>query len=126
VFRVLFDARDKTFGNARLARNLFEQTINQQANRIISVPKVDDEVLSTIEADDIPRVDSYPQSPEKTAQSEFRRAALDVNVGASGRLRFLCPNCGKVVSAPVDKARMKGRCPGCGRSVTVPDASLPS
>lgn len=54
IFHALHGVRDFTFGNARLARNLFEQTINNQANRIISLPSIDEDTLSTIEAVDIP------------------------------------------------------------------------
>jgi ATPase family associated with various cellular activities (AAA)/AAA lid domain len=54
VFRVLTAARDETFGNARAARNLFEATVSKQANRLVALPKVDREILSTIEAADIP------------------------------------------------------------------------
>ena len=54
VFSILSATSDETFGNARLARNLFEATINKQANRIVSLPAVDEKVLSSIEAADIP------------------------------------------------------------------------
>lgn len=54
VFKVLTASRDETFGNARTARNLFEATVSKQANRLVSLPKVDKEILSTIEAADIP------------------------------------------------------------------------
>jgi hypothetical protein len=54
VFNVLTAARDETFGNARAARNLFESTLSKQANRLVSLPKVDREILSTIEPADIP------------------------------------------------------------------------
>jgi len=54
IFQVLHDVRDETFGNGRLARNVFERAINNQANRIISLAHINDEVLSTIEATDIP------------------------------------------------------------------------
>ncbi|HEX8560106.1 MAG TPA: AAA family ATPase [Pyrinomonadaceae bacterium] len=54
VFGVLCASRDETFGNARAARNLFEATLSKQANRLVSLPKVDREILSTIEAADIP------------------------------------------------------------------------
>ena len=56
VFCSLYEARNETFGNGRLARNLYEMTINNQANRIVSLPHVDDEILSTIEETDIPRM----------------------------------------------------------------------
>lgn len=54
LFSVLYETRDETFGNGRLARNLYEMTINNQANRIVSLPQVNDEILSTIEEIDIP------------------------------------------------------------------------
>ena len=54
VFGVLTASRDETFGNARAARNLFEATLSKQANRLVALPKVDREILSTIEPTDIP------------------------------------------------------------------------
>ncbi|MDT5156744.1 MAG: hypothetical protein QOH51_1101 [Acidobacteriota bacterium] len=54
VFQVLTASRDETFGNARTARNLFEATLSKQANRLVSLPKVDKDILSTIESADIP------------------------------------------------------------------------
>jgi hypothetical protein len=54
VFGVLTASRNETFGNARTARNLFEATLSKQANRLVSLPKVDREILSTIEPSDIP------------------------------------------------------------------------
>jgi len=57
VFNALTAFRDEAFGNARAARNLFEATISKQANRIVSLPDVNEEVLSTIEAMDIPEAE---------------------------------------------------------------------
>jgi stage V sporulation protein K len=57
IFEILSTSRDETFGNARLARNLFETTINKQANRIVSLPSIDRAVLAAIEAADIPNVE---------------------------------------------------------------------
>ena len=54
LFFVLYQGRDEAFGNARLARNLFETTISKQANRIVSLPDINEEVLSTLEKEDIP------------------------------------------------------------------------
>lgn len=54
IFNVLTATRDETFGNARTARNLFETAISKQANRIVSLPEVNKEILSNIEAADIP------------------------------------------------------------------------
>lgn len=54
LFNHLYDRRDRTFGNARLARNLFEKTIEQQANRLAVMPSLTKEVLTTILPEDIP------------------------------------------------------------------------
>ena len=54
VFEVLYSARDRTFGNGRLARNIFERTVERQANRIAGLVPLTDELLSTLEAVDIP------------------------------------------------------------------------
>jgi Holliday junction resolvasome RuvABC ATP-dependent DNA helicase subunit len=54
IFKILYEVKDETFGNARLARNLFEHTVNNQANRIIALTDITEELLSTIEAVDIP------------------------------------------------------------------------
>lgn len=54
----LYDRRDATFGNARLVRNLFEKTIEQQANRLAVITSLTDEVLTTIEPEDIPSLEA--------------------------------------------------------------------
>lgn len=56
LFSILFATRDETFGNGRLARNLFETTISNQANRIVEVADISLESLSAITAADIPGV----------------------------------------------------------------------
>lgn len=54
IFKILYEVKDESFGNGRLARNLFENTVNNQANRIISITEITEELLSTLEASDIP------------------------------------------------------------------------
>ncbi|MBF2080359.1 MAG: AAA family ATPase [Synechococcales cyanobacterium T60_A2020_003] len=58
LFQELYDNRDDTFGNARVARNLFEKSIERQANRLAVMSDFTDEVLTTLLPDDIP--DSAP------------------------------------------------------------------
>lgn len=45
--------KDKTFGNARFVRNLFEETMHTQANRLVNMKKCKYKDLSMIEACDI-------------------------------------------------------------------------
>ncbi|MDY0206052.1 MAG: AAA family ATPase [Pseudomonas sp.] len=53
IFSVAWQSKDESFGNARFARNLFNSSVAQQANRLIALSHIDDNVLSTLEADDI-------------------------------------------------------------------------
>jgi len=54
VFTALYANRDETFGNARLARNLFEKAINAHANRMVSAGALDEASLVTLYPEDIP------------------------------------------------------------------------
>lgn len=49
-----FATRDKFFGNGRFVRNIFEKTLERQANRIASIPSLTKEILTTINVEDIP------------------------------------------------------------------------
>jgi len=66
LFQVHYDQRDKSFGNARLARNIFEQTLNNQANRLVTVSDVGEDMLMTITVDDIPVVEHENPSHNDT------------------------------------------------------------
>jgi len=55
-FEILYAVRDETFGNARLARNLFEQMVERQANRIVHVEPLTNEILTTMTAEDVPMI----------------------------------------------------------------------
>lgn len=54
LFEDAYANRDKTFGNGRFVRNIFEKSLERQANRIASVALLNKEILSTIIADDVP------------------------------------------------------------------------
>jgi stage V sporulation protein K len=53
LFTKAYGQRDETFGNARFARNVFERALERQATRIVRVQVATDELLSTIEKEDI-------------------------------------------------------------------------
>jgi SpoVK/Ycf46/Vps4 family AAA+-type ATPase len=48
--------RGPPFGNGRLARNLFEDCVARQANRIVTLTKPTDDQLVTLHADDVPPI----------------------------------------------------------------------
>ena len=56
MFSALHETRDETFGNARLARNLFEMTLSNQANRIVTITDITEENLSAITEADLPTI----------------------------------------------------------------------
>jgi SpoVK/Ycf46/Vps4 family AAA+-type ATPase len=52
--------RDRGFGNGRLARNLFEQAIANQASRLVAIDIPTDDQLTTLTSADIPVPDAAP------------------------------------------------------------------
>jgi stage V sporulation protein K len=50
----LYENRDNRFGNGRLVRNIFDKTVEKQANRLSKLPKVSKEMLVEIISEDIP------------------------------------------------------------------------
>jgi len=55
VLSALHDARDRSFGNARTARNLFEDAVLAHADRVAGKADLSDRELELIEASDIDR-----------------------------------------------------------------------
>lgn len=53
VFENAYSTRDKSFGNGRFVRNVFEKVLEQQANRIAKESNLTKEVLTTITENDI-------------------------------------------------------------------------
>jgi len=49
-----FSKKDKYFGNGRLARNLFENTIKNHSNRIVEIAPVTKEILTYLRPIDVP------------------------------------------------------------------------
>ena len=54
TFEMLYEKKDESFGNARVVRNLFEQCVQNQANRIVKAKKISKKLLKTFEEEDIP------------------------------------------------------------------------
>ena len=54
LFASLYEQKDDTFGNARLARNVFERVMGRHSNRIVGLTVVDEDALSTVESEDVP------------------------------------------------------------------------
>ncbi|WP_281636844.1 AAA family ATPase [Flavobacterium marginilacus] len=54
TFELLYSKKDENFGNARVVRNLFEKCVQNQANRIVSLSLINQEVLKTFTETDVP------------------------------------------------------------------------
>jgi SpoVK/Ycf46/Vps4 family AAA+-type ATPase len=80
LFQSAYETRDKTFGNARFARTVFEQTIQNQLSRIANPRTATREELTTIEGIDIPA--SQNQHEERTLGSLLNE--LNSLIGLSG------------------------------------------
>ncbi|MDJ0732885.1 MAG: AAA family ATPase [Nostocaceae cyanobacterium] len=53
-FTSLYENRDKNFGNGRLVRNIFDKTIEKQANRVVKLSELSKEKIMAILPEDIP------------------------------------------------------------------------
>ncbi|NBC29785.1 MAG: AAA family ATPase, partial [Spirochaetes bacterium] len=59
LIRRLHNERDRSFGNGRVVRNLFERIIEKQANRISGLTVLTDDVLCSITKHDIPSYEEF-------------------------------------------------------------------
>jgi stage V sporulation protein K len=70
TFELLYEKRDEGFGNAREVRNLFEICLQNQANRIIGLNDIDEEILQTFTEADIPEPKATLERVYMTANEE--------------------------------------------------------
>lgn len=92
--------RDEHFGNGRLVRNLFEQSIRRLANRVAGIAPLTKELLTTFEAEDI-------------ALADVPDSAVQYPAEKPPRLRLKCPACAAPVKAPITYLAQTVRCPKC-------------
>jgi len=70
IFDKLYEKRHKSFGNGRIARNLFEKIIEYQANRIVSITPLTEDLLKIITEADIPPVNKAVDEYLRFQQAE--------------------------------------------------------
>jgi SpoVK/Ycf46/Vps4 family AAA+-type ATPase len=63
----VYEARDRSFGNGRFVRNIFEQLVQHQANRISMLSTITEDALVTIDAEDVKIVSAQHVSPQRSA-----------------------------------------------------------
>lgn len=102
-FDYLHKQRDRHFGNGRLARNTFEDSVRKLADRIVKIPNLSEELLTSLSAEDI----SFPgisntelsnlvdQADPPRIQCTACRMSIRISPAALGN-RVQCPKCGQV------------------------------
>lgn len=53
IFKSYCENKDDTFGNARVVRNLFQDAVGRQANRLVLIENVTETILQTLEQADV-------------------------------------------------------------------------
>jgi stage V sporulation protein K len=97
----MHERRGENFANGRDVRNIFEQSLATQANRVGPMESPTDEVLCTIVAEDVPGHAEYLQMLEhvKATTTEvickYCQEKMRVPKG-QGSIKTTCPNCGEV------------------------------
>jgi hypothetical protein len=99
-FQWLYESRDEHFGNGRLVRNTFENSVRRLANRVASVAPVTRELLTVLLADDI----HLPNVPD-----DLWNRLEDSDL----RFCVTCQQCQKTVHLRADQLGRCGRCPHC-------------
>jgi SpoVK/Ycf46/Vps4 family AAA+-type ATPase len=97
-------ARGANFANGRDVRNLFEQAIANQANRVGPMEAPTDEILCTLRAEDVP---GFAEHLEELKRLE----ATTVEVA--------CRYCQEKMRQPKGQGTMKVTCPNCGEVTKV-------
>ncbi len=99
-FDHLYEKRDRHFGNGRLARNTFEDSVRKLADRIAKVPYLSEELLTCITADDI----AIPGIPDH----ELARL-----IEGAPPVRTHCTSCDERIRIPARSLGIRIKCPKC-------------
>ena len=104
-FRYLANEAAEDFGNGRLARNVFETAVRRLANRIVAVPTLTTELLTTVEPADI-AMEGVPVS------------VWEDLAAAKWRLSIVCPKCRDTLRFGPKFLGESVRCKRCGERFT--------
>ncbi len=104
-FDQLFRNRDRFFGNGRLVRNAFEDSVRQLADRIANVTTLTESLLTCLTADDI----DVPGIP---------RAELNRLIDQPHELRIECPGCHRTMRVQPGSLGARVKCGKCNHIQT--------
>jgi predicted Zn finger-like uncharacterized protein len=110
-FHHLYQERDRHFGNGRLVRNVFEESVRCLADRIADAGQLTESLLTTLLAIDI-------RFPDLDAKK------LDGLVAAEHALRFKCDHCSTTVRIQRESLGRRIKCGKCSHVQYVGWASI--
>ena len=99
-FNQLHSLRDRHFGNGRLARNVFEDSVRGLADRVANVTQLSETLLTTLTVTDI----RFP---------ELSGGELDALAEIPHKLRIACSGCQKKISIASSSLGGSVRCKSC-------------
>lgn len=111
AFDQAFRDRDRHFGNGRLARNAFEDTVRAMADRIAGIVPLTQELMTQLAPDDI----CLPGINGKEIDRWLSRAHT---------LRTSCTKCGKRLRVKGSALGRVVKCPACGHHFPSPWADV--
>jgi hypothetical protein len=98
LFKRMHENRGPDFANGRAVRNAFEQALSMHANRVGPLKDPSDEVLCTLQVEDIPG-----------GKEHLEASTLVVD----------CPKCSTKLRLPRGKGTLRATCPKCGEKTSV-------
>lgn len=101
-FQHLYETRDRHFGNGRLVRNAFEDSVRKLADRIAEVTELSESLLTSLTAEDI----SIPG----ISASELSRIAAQARP-----IRVTCEGCHRPIRIPSEALGSRIKCSKCGK-----------
>ncbi|MGI9471863.1 MAG: AAA family ATPase [Rubripirellula sp.] len=99
-FHHLYEARDRHFGNGRLVRNAFEDSVRRLADRIAEVTQLSESLLTTLLSSDI----AFP----KLSSKELDRIVDEPHV-----LRVSCDGCERKIRINPESLGLRVKCGKC-------------
>ena len=101
--------RDEHFGNGRVIRNLFEQSIRRMATRIAAVVPITEELLTRLEVSDLAIQAICPENEPDAAP---------INDGET-KVALICSGCQQRIRANLEQVLQERNCPKCDQVLSL-------